>query len=152
MHAEAVPHKNTRRPTTGEQDTARKFGNCMSTGRVNEALRILSESEAEPRSGVLQLDEVITLKDGETMSVKDLLVEKHPSKHSASAVTLIGGECPQVNTIRFEGFTPALLQQVAKECRGSTGPSGLDSDAWRRLCSSCKGASTAICQALACFA
>ena len=57
-----------------------------------------------------------------------------------------------MNRIRFEGLTPALLQQVAKECRGSAGPSGLDSDAWRRLCSSFKGASTAVCQALAGFA
>ena len=57
-----------------------------------------------------------------------------------------------VNPIRFEALTPKLTERVALQCKGSAGPSGLDADAWRRLCVSFKGASTMLCQALANFA
>ena len=133
----------------GEEDAARRFGNSMATGRVHEALRMLMDNGA---SGVLQMEETITIKDGVTATVAELLAEKHPSSQPAHPSVLLEGECPRVNNIRFEALTPALVQKVAKQCRGSAGPSGLDSDAWRRLCLSFKGPSSAMCNALAGFA
>ena len=62
----------------GEEDAAQKFGNCMSAGRVHQAIRMLP-GKTSSVSGVLQLDEVIILKDGKTASVKELLEEKHGS-------------------------------------------------------------------------
>ena len=130
----------------GEEDVARKFGISMSNGRVHQALRMLQENSA---SGVLRLEDVITLRDGTTATVEDLLLEKHPPGQPAHASALISGDQPQVNAIRYEPLTAALVLKVARQCRGSAGPSGLDSDMWRRLCSSFKGPSSAMCQAIA---
>ena len=41
------------------------------------------------------------------------------------------------------------MKDVVLHSSGSAGPSGLDADCWRRLCSSFKGASSALCRALA---
>ena len=136
----------------GEEDAARSFGNRVSAGRVHQALRMLSEKGNDPATGVLSLDEVITLKSGRTACVKELLEEKHPRGEAAHTSILIEGDYPSVNEIRFERLTPALMQRIAQQCQGSAGPSGLDSDAWRRMCSSFKGASSNMCQALATFA
>ena len=134
----------------GEHDQARKFGQCMSTGHVHEALRMLSEKQTSDAGlDVLLLDEVITDKDGTTASVRDLLDEKHPRAQRASEKILIGGDLPTVNPIRFEALTAELLRRVALQARGSAGPSGLNSDAWRRMCSSYKGASSQLCHSLA---
>ena len=136
----------------GEEDAARSFGNRVSAGRVHQALRMLSEKGNDPATGVLSLDEVITLKSGRTACVKELLEEKHPRGEAAHTSILIEGDYPSVNEICFERLTPALMQRIAQQCQGSAGPSGLDSDAWRRMCSSFKGASSNMCQALATFA
>ena len=110
---------------------------------------MLTEDRPESVSGVLQVDDVVNLKNGSSASVKDLLAEKHPRGQPASTSALMGGECPVVNEIQFEALTPALVQKVAKQCQGSAGPSGLHSDAWRRLVTSFKGASSTLCQDLA---
>ena len=58
----------------GQQDLAREFGLCMASDRVHQALRLLEEKQsAGLGSGLLHLDEVITLSDGTTASVEDLL-------------------------------------------------------------------------------
>ena len=134
------------RKPRGEDDTARKFGISMSNGRVHQALRMLTEN---PTGGVLQLDDVITFDDGSTATVEDLLKEKHPAGKPANESVLLDGDCSQVNNIRFEELTPDLVQKVARQCQGSAGPSGLDSDVWRRMCSSFKGSSSRMCQAVA---
>ena len=139
----------------GDDDIAHRFGNCMSTGRVHQAIRMVSEHSKngpQSRSGVLRLDDVVTVKDGATVSVRELLVEKHPKGQPAHASVLLNGNCPQANKIRFEAITPDLVRKVSRQCQGSAGPSGVDSDTWRRLCSSFKGASSSFCQAVASFA
>ena len=95
------------------------------------------------------MDDVVNLKNGSSARVKELLEEKHPLGQPVSTSALMGGEYPVVNEIQIEALTPALVQKVAKQCQGSAGPSGLDSDAWRCLVASFKGASSTLCQALA---
>ena len=136
----------------GEEDLARQFGNCMSSARVHQAIRMLSESAEEASSGVLHLDDKITLGDGSVASVRALLVDKHPNSQSAPESALLSGDLPRVNNIRYEEITAALLQKIARQCRGSAGPSGLNAEFWRRICSSYKGASSSMCQALSNFA
>ena len=85
---------------------------------------LAAEDWEEACSGVLNLDEVITDKDGRKASVKDLLLEKHPCGQSASQEILIEGDTENANPIRFAALTPALVQKVALQCRGSAGPSG----------------------------
>ena len=113
---------------------------------------MLSESIDEAPAGVLHLNETITLDDGSTLSVREILVEKHPSSSPATESVLMPGDLPNVNDISFEELTAALMQKLARQCQGSAGPSGLNADSWRRICSSYKGASAAMCQALSNFA
>ena len=46
---------------------------------------------------------------------------------------LLDNEPKQINLIVFESITPDLIKNVARVSRGSTGPSGLDADAWTRM-------------------
>ena len=102
----------------GEEDRARQFGNCMSSGRIHQAVRMLSESIDEAPAGVLHLNETITLDDGSTASVREILVEKHPSSSPATESVLMPGDPPNVNDISFEELTAALMQP---SCRKSLG-------------------------------
>ena len=62
----------------GEEDVARRFGNCMSSGQVQQAVRMLSETIDGTQSGVLHLEEISARADGSAATVREILVEKHP--------------------------------------------------------------------------
>ena len=133
-----------------EKDRVREFGLSMASGQVHRALHTLTEeTNGTSSSGVLQMEERITLLDGRSVLVEDLLSEKHPPPQSASEDVLADGDPAQVNPIRFEALTPKLMECIALRCTGSAGPSGLDADTWRRLCTTFKGASTNMCRSLA---
>ena len=146
-------HALKRRPGgqfLGEKDRVREFGLSMASGQVHRALHTLTEeTNGTSSSGVLQMEERITLLDGRSVLVEDLLSEKHPPPQSASEDILADGDPAQVNPIRFEALTPKLMERIALQCTGSAGPLGLDADTWRRLCTTFKGASTNMCRSLA---
>ena len=52
----------------------------------------------------------------------------------------------------LESLDADCIRQAALKVEGGAGPSGLDADAWRRLCMSSKSASDDLCHALAGFA
>ena len=131
----------------GESDRARMFAEHMRKGRVHDALRSLDSGNDD--SGVLKIDDMVTLKDGTRSSVRDLLQEKHPERLAASPEVLLSGQPPEVDGIRFDPLTPDLLKSIAEHTEGSAGPSGLDAAAWRRMCLAFKGASTRLCEAMA---
>ena len=145
-------HAHGRRPGgqfKGEKDRAREFGLSMASGEVHRALQTLAEETCGiPSSGVLQMGERVTLSDGRSALVEELLAEKHPPPQRASEDILLEGEPSHVNPIRFEALTPKLIERIALQCKGSAGPSGLDANAWRRLCITFKGPSRKMCQAL----
>ena len=64
--------------------------------------------------------------------------------------SLLAGDLTPVNPIIFKGLDADMIKQTALHTNGAAGPSGLDAHAWRRLCSSFKSASSALCVALAC--
>lgn len=84
-------------------------------------------------------------------SVQDILKEKHPVAAPATPCTLLDNEDdPEpVNLILFDELNAETILQSALHTQGSAGPSGLDAQAWRRMCSSFKSASTNLCAALA---
>ena len=59
------------------------------------------------------------------------------------------GNPDPVNPILFDGLNADTIRQAALHTHGAAGPSGLDAQAWRRLYSSIKSASTSLCTALA---
>ena len=84
-------------------------------------------------------------------SVREILEDKHPEATTAASSTLLDNEdTPEpVNPILFYGLSPETILQSALHTQGSAGPSGLDAQAWRCMCSSFKSASIDLCAALA---
>ena len=137
-------------PPTSNEAIARKFRDLMLQGKVQSALRYLSQNT---NGGVLKLEDLIpeTTQDGETIhrTTKDILMEKHPQGKDPVASCLLEGEPEIANSITFDGLDAEAIKKAALHTHGAAGPSGLDAYAWRRLCSSFKGASTNLCEALA---
>ena len=119
------------RPRQSDDDAiARNFGKMMEQGKVRSALQYLSRKTT---GVILHLDDMIPTgsPNSETtlQSTRDVLQDKHPA-----------------------GIPPdpsSLLPSSLEHTQGSAGPSGLDSFAWRRLCSSFGSVSHDLCSALA---
>ena len=133
----------------GRDDAAHHFSNLVTSGRIHQATRMVTESTAS--GGVLGIDDTIDQDNGTTISVRTLLEMKHPPAQSPNPDILLPGNPDLVNPIQFAGITSTSIKQIDLHTQGSAGPSGLDTEAWRRICSSFKNASTSLCQALAGF-
>ena len=131
---------------------ARTFRDVVLNGKVRDALRFLSRNTS---GGVLKLDELIPDKaeEGETVmrSVREILEDKHPEAAAPTPSTLLDNvDTPEpANPILFDELSQETILQSALHTQGSAGPSSLDAQAWRRMCSSFKSASTDLCAALA---
>jgi len=134
-------------------DKSRLFDHLMSEGKVSMAIRLLS---ADSKGGVLSLDSMIPCgKDsfGEPIlrTARDILLEKHPKGRPANPSTLLdsSNNTPRHDPILFECLTGDIIKWASLHTRGAAGPSGVDAYAWRRMCTSFKEASAALCKALA---
>ena len=127
---------------------AKSFQNLMSHGKVNKALRQLSPNL---HGGVLGLDEPIPdpSQTNPPRTTHEILTEKHTLGKPASADSLLPGSPTPVNPILFEKLNAEAIRKAAIKTNGAAGLSGLDAYAWRRLCSSFKSSSNALCSALA---
>ena len=141
------PRKGGRK--RGEEDEARHFSDLMCQGRVHDALRCLDPGRRGEAGGVLNINDTVPLRDGSSIPVKEALLDKHPEARLPPSEAMLPGDAPGVEGIRFDGLTAEFLKSVAMHSEGSAGPSGMDSACWRRMCSSFKGASTSLCQAIA---
>ena len=54
-----------------------------------------------------------------------------------------------MHPVIFDSLDTALIRSIALKTRGAAGPSGLDAYTWRRLFTSFKSASNALCHSLA---
>ena len=114
----------------------------MFVGNVKAAIRLLSDNECR---GVHSLDSMI-----DNHSVKDILLEKHPSAQPLHLSTLVSSSSPNVfHSVLFDSITPELVKSVMLKINGSAGPSGLDAAAWKRLCTFFQSSSVDLCSALA---
>ena len=129
-----------------DDQLARSFAKLMFQGKTHAALQLLSD---KGKGGVLSLDRSVTTKDADPCTVKDALRSKHPPCQSANPDTLIPGVPPEVHPVIFDQINASLIRSTSLHTRGAAGPSGLDAYAWRRLCTSFKTASHALCHALA---
>lgn len=122
----------------------------MLQGKVTSALNYLS---SKTNGGVLHLDDLVpeTTSNGETKmrSTRDILNDKHPKGRAPPLSTLVEGTTEPTNPILFDGLNADTILQATMHTQGAAGPSGLDTQAWRRMCSSFKSASTSLCTALA---
>ena len=98
---------------------SRKFREYMSNGNANSPIKLLSN---KMEGGVLPLNK-------ETI---DLLKVKHPVGKTASEETKFHGPLTTVKNIIFDVMDDSMIQKTAKITQEGSGPSGMDTDGWRR--------------------
>ena len=120
------------------------FSKLVLGGKLRSALRYLS-----PRSsgGVLGMSDVAD--ESSDLTVRDVLSNKHPTPVTPPEEALLTDVPGPLNQIIFDRITPELIQIISRQMKGSSGLSGLDSDAWSRLLTSYKESSNRLCVALA---
>ena len=85
----------------------------MFVGNVKAAIRLLSDNECR---GVHSLDSMI-----DNHSVKDILLEKHPSAQPLHLSTLVSSSSPNVfHSVLFDSITPELVKSVMLKINGSS--------------------------------
>ena len=131
-----------------DEAISRIFCKLMMEGKVQGALRYHSRLTT---GGVLKQDDLIPVRttDGDTClrSTYDILQEKHPvGKPPAPDCLSNSSPDPSAfNTILFDNLNANTIHQATLHTHGSAGPADLDAHAWRRMCSSFKGASRFHC-------
>ena len=101
----------------------------MFQGNTQAALQLLSN---KGKGSSLHLNDVYD--DSTTM--KDILKKKHLEGVIATPDSTIRGIPPDIPPVIFDSIIAALIRSTSRNTSGSAGPSGLDSYAWRRLCTS----------------
>ena len=115
--------------TKNIDNLSRKFSKLMFVGNVKAAIRLLAENEC---SGFHSLDTKI-----DDQSVKDILLEKHPPAQPLYPSTIVTSHSPNIfYSILFDSTSPELIRSTILKINGSSGPSGLDAAAWKKLCTS----------------
>ena len=123
------------------------FSNLVFSGKIHSAIRYLS---SEPSGGVLDMETVIDEQTGVT--VRDALLQKHPQPVEPPESALLADDPQEINPIIYDRITPELIRRIGRQVQGSSGPSGLDADAWCRMLTCYKKSSDRLCSALAAFA
>ena len=120
--------------------TEKVFVRLMLQGKVSAAMRWIGNNA----TGILDASE----------DVMQELIKKHPKAERATQGSLLEGPAVKVEPVIFESIDGTLIQACAKRTGGSAGPSGLDSDGWKRLlCSKQFGKKTGeLCDAIALMA
>ncbi len=148
QHQFSRQHQNRSRSA---QQTARVFSKLMMEGRVRAALQLIAE---DSNGGPLQLDSQIGSDGLNTTpeTVREILLKKHPPKQSPKQSSIITPDAPIVepHPVLFDKIDGLLIRSTALRMDGAAGPSGLDTAAWKRMCTSFK--STDLCDALASIA
>ena len=133
--SKSAKHKSV----SDDASVARRFSQLMMSGKVKDALRLLSSVSD---GGVLSLDS----------TVMDSLIRKHPKKRPPVSSALIDDLANPPHFILFDRLDAVHLRRVALKLHGAAGPLGLDASAWRRMCTSFQTASDDLCDALSAVA
>ena len=114
----------------------------MSSGKLPSALCQLSSGGCK---GVLSLDTTVG-----TDTTRDILVSKHLAGEPADAESLLTGEPPvQPDSVMFSSLTRDVIRRAALHTHSTAGPSGVDADGWRCMCTAFFKASDELCDSLA---
>ena len=99
---------------------AKLFVKHMLNGKINAAIRLLDNAES---GGVLPL----------TKSTLDQLKSLHPIASPADESVILNGKVPFVDPAMFNNIDESTIKTAAMRTKGAAGPSGGDSDHWRRI-------------------
>ena len=75
------------------------------------------------------------------------MVEKHPPGQPADPASLVN-DVPPIHDVIYDPIDVALIRSDALRTSGAAGPSGIDVQGWRQLCSCYAPVSRNLCQAL----
>ena len=103
-----------------DENLSKTFAKLIFEGKINAALKLLDKSS---RGGVLPL----------TPETIEELKRKHPTAAKPDDSVLIQGPKPIVDPVMFENIDESVIIKSALRTKGSSGPSGLDADGWRRI-------------------
>ena len=141
-------------PGSDKDHFHRTFSNLVFAGKIHAAMRLLSEYVANTTGkGILDLNAPEA--PGSSTTVREVLIAKHPTAAEVFPDALIGdpsSEPVEVHPVYFDRLTGAAIRQAALRTRGAAGPSGMNADNWRRICTAFKTNSTDLCEALAALA
>ena len=102
-----------------DERLAKTFSKLMFEGKVNAAMKLLDQHD----TGLVTLSQ----------STIHELKRKHPNANDADPSILMDGPLPFVDPVMFQNITESTIMKSALRTRGSSGPSGLDADGWRRI-------------------
>ena len=140
--------RRTLQTPRSEEKLAHSFAKLMMEGKVRAALRLISKHEGGPP---LALDEKVET-NGKIQTVRDVLKLKHPKGAPISPSAIVSVPSPvEPHPVIFDHITGPLVRSIALRTEGAAGPSGIDAQGWRCLCSSFQQASSELCEALACL-
>ena len=123
---EAEPIQQRLESISKKKDIAqlsKEFVKLMSKGNIAGALKLLSNNML---NGVLPLND----------TTLNQLRQKHPDAKEVSRDILLEGEIPEVHPVIFEMIDEEMVKQAAIKTKGGSGPSGMDTDGWRRILAS----------------
>ena len=140
-----LPVQRNETDTEQEERLARMFSRLVMEGKMNTALRYLSDNY---QGGLLSLDERLE-PSGQT--VREILGEKHPSPREVNTEALLSTEdvSSNVHPVLFESITGDSIRTAALRTQDAAGPSGVDAAGWRRILSSFHQQSKDLCSAIA---
>ena len=101
-------------------EITKSFHHFMINGKVNAAIRLLSESE---NAGVLQLTNV---------TMQELHI-KHPEAKPLNDDLLLQGPVKFLSPVIYDDLCDETILKSALHTKGAAGVSALDADEWRRI-------------------
>ena len=113
---------------------ARSFADLMFAGKCKAALSNSGEG------GILHLDDHTDQSIPDSPTVREVLIEKHPTGQTAHANCILQSPPQEVHPVVFESIDASVIRSAAMNTTGSAGLSGIDAYGWRRLCTSFKAA------------
>ena len=114
------------------------FTKLMFEGKVSSALKWLSD---KAKCGIL---------DGSNRMVIAELKKKHPESKPCHPEFLLPASNHKVEDVIYDEISATVIQKITQNMNGSGGPTLVDADVWRRMCSKLFGASSdGLCQAIA---
>ena len=106
-----------------QEDIVKVFTRLMLMGKIGAALKWVTDNNAQ----ALKM----------TPEVVKVLQSKHPAAAPISSTEVISGRpLPYIEPVIFDHIDGDSVAKAAKKNKGAAGPSGMDSDCWKRiLCS-----------------
>ena len=135
---------------TNRSDLCSSFSKLMSEGKVRGALRLLNNTGSS--AGLPLLPSATVPGSDPPVSVKDILIDKHPPP-SPFSPSHCHTPAPDHEPLGFEfsQIDGGLIRNCfLKMSMGAAGPSGMDVAHWRKVCSSFAKESADLCDAIAC--